>query len=192
MNFDFIKEIFNRCIEIIAHPKEEWKRIKDEDLSLFQLFRDFLFPLITVSIITSMIGGMLRMSGVGFNSQVLLIEGLQEFLSLTISFSINILIINELMKTYGGVKNINMAANLVIYSSVPIILVSILLGLSTWLYIIGLFSLFVFYIFYHGTPVMLDLPEERQSNFSILSAMTILIIYLLISFIISTAFKTFY
>jgi hypothetical protein len=192
MNFNFIKEIFNRCIEIIAHPKEEWKRIKDEDLSLFQLFRDFLFPLITVSIITSMIGGMLRMSGVGFNSQVLLIEGLQEFLSLTISVSISILIVNEMMKTYGGVKNINIAANLVIYSSVPIFLVSILLGLSTWLYIIGLFSLFVFYIFYQGTPVMLDLPEERQSNFSILSAMSILIIYLLVSFIVSTAFKTFY
>jgi len=192
MNFNFIKEIINRCIEIIAHPKEEWKKIKDEDLSIFHLFRDFLLPLIAISVVTSMIGESLRMSEVGFDSQVLLIEGMREFLSLTISFTISILIVNELIKTYGGVKNINIAANLVIFSSVPIILVSILLGLSSSLYIFGLFSLFVFYILFHGTPVMLDLPEERQSNFSILSAMTILIIYLLVSFIISTAFKTFY
>ncbi len=192
MNFSFIKNIFNRCVDLIVRPKEEWKRIKEENLTTFQLFRDFLIPLIGVSVVASMIGGSIRMTEVGVDSQVLIIEGLREFLSLMTSIILSIFIVNELMKTYGGEKNIDVAANLVIYSYVPVLLVSIILGLSAWLYILGLFSLYLFYIFFQGVPIMLQLPPERQSNFSALSAMTILMIYLMVSFVISSVFKTFY
>lgn len=191
MIFSFIKEIFNRCVEIIVRPKEEWKRIKEESLTVFQLFRDFLFPLIAVSVVSSMIGSYIKMTETVFDSHVLILEGLREFLSLMTSLILSIFIVNELIKTYGGEKNIDIAANLVTYSYVPILLVSILLGLSSSLFILGLFSLYLFYIFFQGTPVMLNLPDEKQSNFSILSAMTILMIYLMVSFIIYSVFKTF-
>lgn len=100
----------------------------------------------------------------------------------------SILAINAMIKTFGGTPNVTQAAKLVVYSFVPGILVAIIFGMIPWFYILGLFFLYSFYIFFQGTPLMLDIPHERQSNFSTLSSTTILVIYLVISFILSSFF----
>ena len=189
MNFNlFIKNLFSRCIGIIASPKEEWIKIKKEDNTFFQLIANFLFPLLILTAFASMIGSYFQMVGNGFERDILIISGLEPFLSILISILISILAINAMIKTFGGTPNINQASKLVVYSFVPGILVAIIFGMIPWFYILGLFFLYSFYIFYHGTPVMLNIPPERQSNFSILSSTTILIVYLMINFILSSSF----
>lgn len=189
MNFNlFIKNLFSRCIGIIASPKEEWIKIKEEDGSFFQLIANFLFPLLILTAVASMIGSYFQMTGNGFATNILIISGLSPFLSILISILMSILAINPMIRTFGGTPNVNQAAKLVVYSFVPGILVAIIFGMIPWFYILGLFFLYSFYIFFHGTPVMLNIPQERQSNFSALSSATILIIYLMISFILSSFF----
>jgi len=189
MNFNqFIKNLFSRCTGIIASPKVEWIKIKAEDGSFFLLAVYFLFPLLILTSIASMIGSYFQMSGSGYSRDIIFVAGLRSFLSLLISILISILSVNAMIRTFGGTPNINQAAKLVVYSFVPGILVAIIFGMIPWFYILGLFFLYSFYIFFHGTPVMLDIPPERQSNFSTLSSTTILIIYLMISFILSSFF----
>ncbi len=189
MNFNlFIKNFFSRCIGIIVSPKLEWIKVKEEDGSFFQLIANFLFPLLILTAIASMIGSYFQMAGNGFATNILIISGLSPFLSILISILMSILAINSMIRTFGGTPNVNQAAKLVVYSFVPGILVAIIFGMIPWFYILGLFFLYSFYIFFHGTPVMLNIPQERQSNFSTLSSVTILIIYLMISFILSSFF----
>lgn len=189
MNFNlFIKNLFSRCIGIIVSPKEEWIKIKEEDGSLFQVIANFLFPLLILTALASMIGSYFQMVGNGLARDIIVVSGLRPFLSILISILMSILAINAMIRTFGGTPNINLAAKLVVYSFVPGILVAIIFGMVPWLYILGLFFLYSFYIFFHGTPIMLNIPQERQSNFSMLSSTTILIIYLMISFILSSFF----
>jgi hypothetical protein len=189
MNFNqFIKNLFSRCAGIIASPKVEWNKIRQEDGSFFLLAVYFLFPLLILTSIASMIGSYFHMSASGFSRDLIIVAGLRPFLSILISILISILSVNSMIRTFGGTPNINQAAKLVVYSFVPGILVAIIFGMIPWFYILGLFFLYSFYIFFQGTPVMLDIPAERQSNFSTLSSTTILIIYLMISFILSSFF----
>jgi len=189
MNFDlFIKNLFSRCIGIIVSPKVEWNKIKEEDGTFFQLIANFLLPLLLLTVLASMIGSYFQMLGTGFSPDVLVTSGLRMLLSISLSIVISILAINSMIRTFGGIPNINKAAKLVIYSFVPGILVAIIFGIIPWVYILGLFFLYSFYIFFLGTPVLLDIPPERQSNFSTLSSTTILIIYLMVSFILSSFF----
>jgi hypothetical protein len=189
MNFNlFIKNLFSRCIGIIVSPKLEWIKIKEEDGSLFQLIANFLLPLLLLTVLASMIGSYFQVPGAGFAMDVLVTSGLRMLLSISLSIVISILAINSTIRTFGGTPNINLSAKLVVYSFVPGILAAIIFGMIPWFYIMGLFFLYSFYIFFHGTPIMLDIPQERQSNFSILSSTTILIIYILINFILSSFF----
>lgn len=189
MNFNlFIKNLFSRCIGIIVSPKLEWIKIKEEDGSTFQLITNFLLPLLLLTVFASMIGSYIQMVGTGFAPHVLVISGLRPFLSISLSIVVSIPAINAMTGTFGGTPNVNQASRLVVYSFVPGILVAIIFGMAPWFYILGLFFLYSFYIFFLGTPVLLNIPTERQSNFSTLSSTTILIIYLIVSYILSSFF----
>lgn len=183
-----ITNLFSRCIGIIASPKEEWIKIKEENSSFFQLMANFLFPLLILTTVAAMIGSYFQMAGNAFSWDIIIVSGLRSILSILISILMSIIAINAMIKTFGGTPNLTQAAKLVVYSFVPGILVAIIFGMIPWFYILGLFFLYSFYIFFHGTPVMLNIPHERQSNFSTLSSSTILIIYLMISFILSSFF----
>jgi len=189
MNFNlFIKNLFSRCVGIIGSPKEEWIKIKAEDDSIFQLITNFLLPLLLLTVLASMIGSYIQMIGSVFAPDVMVTSGLRPFLSISLSVLISILAINAMIKTFGGTPDINQSSKLVVYSFVPGILVAIIFGMAPWFYILGLFFLYSFYIFFHGTPVLSDIPTERQSNFSTLSSTTILIIYLIVNYILSSFF----
>jgi len=166
----------------------EWIKIKEEDGSFYQLIANFLFPLLILTAIASMIGSYFQMIGNGFAWDIIIVSGLRSVLSILISILMSILAINAMIKTFEGTPNMVQASKLVVYSFVPGILVAIIFGMIPWFYILGLFFLYSFYIFFHGTPIMLDIPSERQSNFSTLSSTTILVIYLMISFILSSFF----
>jgi len=186
----FVKNIYSRCFGIIASPTEEWLKIKEEDASFFQLIAYFLLPLLVLTAVASVIGSYLQMVGNGFASDILVISGLLSFFSILISVLLSILAVNSMIRTFGGTPNLMQASKLVVYSFVPGILVVIISVLIPWLYILGLFFLYSFVIFFQGTPVLLNISRQRQSNFSILSSAMILIIYLVISFILSSFFGT--
>jgi len=189
MNFNLlIKNLFSRCFGIIVSPKLEWIKIKEEEGSIYQLIANFLFPLLILTAIASMIGSYFQMIGNGFAWDIIIVSGLRSLLSFLVSILMSILAINAMIRTFGGTPNVTEASKLVVYSFVPGILVAIIFGMIPWFYILGLFFLYSFYIFFHGTPLMLDIPQERQSNFSTLSSTTILVIYLMISFVLSSFF----
>ena len=189
MNFRvFIQNLYLRCFGIIWSPKEEWPRIKEENESIGQILVSFMVPLLLISAVTSMIGGYLHRGETEWNSELLFIFGMRPVLSISVSIALIIPAINAMIGKFGGTPNLNQASQLVIFSFVPVIFVTIILSLSPEIYIVGLFALYTFYIMFIGTQVLPDLPSERQSNFSTLSSTMMLVIYLIINFILSAFF----
>ncbi len=189
MNFNpFIKNLFTKCIGIVRSPREEWITIRTEEGSSFQLFTGFLLPLLLITFVSAMTGSYFSTEEATVDMAKVIVSGLKPFLSLLSSVLISILAVNAMIRTFGGTPDLNIAAKLVIYSFVPGIIVAIILGMAPGFYILGLFFLYSYYIFFLGTPVLLDIPAERQSKFSTLSVTTMLITYLIISFILYSFF----
>ena len=189
MNFKlFIWNLISRCLGIIGSPKEEWKKIKEEDDSIWQMITRFLLPLLFILALASMIGGYFRREESAWTSGLLIIAGLQPLLSISVSLLISTVAINAMIVTFRGTQNVNLAFRLVFFSFIPVILVSIILGVWSELYITGLFSLYSFYIMIFGVRILTDLPHDRESNFSTLSSTVILVVYLIANFILSSFF----
>ena len=189
MNFKlFIWNLIFRCLGIIGSPKEEWKKIKEEDDSIWQMITRFLLPLLFILALASMIGGYFRREESAWTSGLLIIAGLQPLLSISVSLLISTVAINAMIVTFRGTQNVNLAFRLVFFSFIPVILVSIILGVWSELYITGLFSLYSFYIMIFGVRILTDLPHDRESNFSTLASTVILVVYLIANFILSSFF----
>jgi hypothetical protein len=174
--------IVERCKELIINPKDEWKRIVEENNSMNLLFRDFLVPILIVSAMASVLGEILEKFSVGLDSGMIIIVGVREFFGFLISAYICIYVVDELVKLFGGEKNITKASGLVVYSLVPIIIVSIVIGLIPSLYAIGVFGLYSFYLFYLGVPVFYQIPENRFIGFIASSVLAMFAIFLAINY----------
>ena len=184
----FIQNLYSRCLGIIGSPKEEWIRIKEENDSTRQLLINFILPLLLITGLASVIGGYLHRDGKQWSSAMLVIAGLKPVLSISVSLWSTIVAITPLISTYGGNANPDTSSKLVFFTSLPLILVTIVLGIEPEFYLLGLFSLYSFYIMYFGAQVLPDIPSEKQSNFSSLASTMILVIYLIVNFVLSAIF----
>ena len=190
MNFKlFILNLFSRCLGIIWTPKEEWVKISDEADSIGQIVVRFILPLLFISALAAMTGSyFLRQAG-DWTSGLFVIAGLRPVLSISVSLLISTLAIQAMLGTFKGTPNVDLAFRLVFFSFIPVVLVSIVLGIWSEIYIAGLFLLYSFYIMFFGVRILTDIPQERQSNFSTLSATVILVVYLIVNFILSSLDK---
>jgi hypothetical protein len=179
-----LKGIFERCKELIIHPADEWGKIDEENSSMNQLFRDFLIPILLISALASVVGEMLDRFSVGLDGGELLAEGLREFFGFLISVYISIYLVDELIKIFGGGKNITKTSALIVYSSVPSVAVSFVIGLFPSLYAIGVFGLYSFYLFYLGAPVLYKIPEHRLTGFIVSAILLVSLVFTIINYLL--------
>lgn len=190
MDFNkLIKGIVERCKELIINPNSEWGKINDENIPMNQLFRDFLVPILVISSLAAVIGEILEKFSVGLDSGALLAEGLREFFGFLISAYVCIYVVEELVKIFGGEKNIAKTSSLIIYSLVPSVMVSIIVGLVPSLYALAVFGFYSFYLFYLGVPVLFKIPEHRMSGFIVSSILVIIVIFFIINYLLFEILK---
>jgi len=180
----FLKAIFNRCRDLIIHPKDEWNKISEENVPMNQLFRDFLIPLIVIATLASILGQILGKFSVGFDSSLLLAVGLRVFFGFLIATYLSTFIVDELVRIFGGNKNMIKSSNLVVYSLVPTIVASAIIGLIPSLYALGAFVLYSFYLFYIGVPILFKMPEHRVAGFFVTAIVVLFLVFLLINLLL--------
>lgn len=185
----FIQNWYFRCLGIIGSPKGEWIKIKEENNSIFQLLINMAFPLLLIVGFATSLGTFIHREGNSLGPALLIIAGVMPILSISLSLGICILAIKAMLRTFGGFSDFDISTKLVLFTFIPVILVTIVLNLAPEVYLAGLFSLYSFYILHFGTQVLSGVPAERQSNFSTLSSMIILAVYLLVNYILSAIFS---
>lgn len=168
----------NRIQQVILHPKTFWKEQNEEEIGVAGLFFGYLFPLILASSVLVFLGEFFRSTHfyVGFAA----LKALRELIFFSFLFFISVFFTNELMKTFGGEKNIGMARKLVAFSMTPFILVSMLTGLIQYFYLLDFLGLYSFYIFWIGGKELLDLPGQKLDSYLII---TILVNFFIFSFL---------
>ncbi len=177
-------DIIDKSKQIIINPKSFWiSKKEDLDSSAKLLFR-FLLPIIIVVATAVFLGEFFRSSD--FYVGTALLKSLRIIVLFLLQYFIAVFFSNELIKTFGSEKNIDISRNLVAYSLTPFLLVSIVTGLIPFFYVMGILGLYSFYIFWVGVKELLVFPENKQSSYTII---TIVVTFFVFSFLSVTLSK---
>lgn len=189
MVFSF-SEIINKCKQLLTNPKTFWEQKKAELDSQTQLVVGFLLPLLVTVSLAVFLGEFFKSSHfyVGFA----LLKSLRVIALFFIQYLLAVFFTTELMKTFGGTKNVEIARNLVIYSLTPFLLVSIVTGLFPFLYVIDILGIYGFYIFWVGSKNLLEFPDNKISSYTLLTIVVNFFIFSFLSITLSKLLTAYY
>lgn len=185
-----IKQIIERVRGVLAEPKREFVTILKEDQRKTRLFLNYVLPLLVLYAITTYIGNVLfgavtirQGSGIVIKS---IIHGMLVQIA---TLYIGGIIINEVLPLFHVPKNGRKTFALLAYTLTPIyismILAGLLPGLSKLIYLLGLYSILLFWF---GAESLIEMPQERRQLFVPLSFLMIILLYLAIRVVLGAIF----
>jgi hypothetical protein len=177
-------DIINTCKELLINPEAFWKTKSGEKVDHFQLLTTFLIPILLTVSVAVFLGEFFRSSHfyIGFA----LLKSTRVIVLFLLQYFIGVFFTNELMKTFGAEKNIDVSRILVVYSMTPLLLVSIVTGLFQFLYVIDILGIYSFYLFWVGANELLEFPKNKKSSYTLI---TIIVNFFVFSFLSITLSK---
>lgn len=180
---------------IILRPKEEWMKIKDESMTVSQIFTNYAMILAAIPALSYLIGlgiigrklpfiGLHRYGvGTGF------LYALFHYLGTLVSVFIAGLVINALAPTFSSKQNQENAMKLVVFSMTPGWVAGIfhILPFLGWLAVLG--SLYGIYVLYLGfSAPLMETPKEKVPGYVILSIIVTVVLMVIVSMVLGTIF----
>lgn len=182
--------IINNIKQLLINPKSFWLSKKENLESQPQLLISFFLPILLLVSVVVFLGEFFKSSHfyIGFA----LLKSLRIIVLFLLQYLLAVFFTNELMKTFGGNKNILIARNLVVYSMTPFFLVSIITGLFPFLYVIDILGMYSFFIFWVGVKELLTFPENKLSSYTIITIVVNFFVFSFLSIILSELLKAYY
>lgn len=185
-----ISDIINTSKQLLLNPKTFWISKKENLDSQANLLVGFLLPLIGTIALAVFLGEFFRSSHfyVGFA----IMKSVRSIILFLLQYFIAVYLTNELIKTFGGEKNIAIVQNLVAYSFTPFLLISIITGIFPFLYVIEILGFYSFYIFWFGVKELLVFSDNRQSSYTIITIVANFFIFSFLSIMLSKLLAAYY
>lgn len=183
-------QIFIKIKEVIFEPVRFWEKQKEEKNENLHVFSGYFLPLLILVFFAVFTSELIR--GSRFYVTFPLMKACREVMLFLFQFVISVFLTNELIKPFGGKKNIFIARKLVVYSLTPFMLVSLLTGMFPFLYVIDVLGLYGFYIFWLGAVTLLEFPERKQARYILVTIMTNFFVYSFLSIFLSKLLTAFF
>lgn len=191
--------IIERAKKIIIEPKNEWLIINQEEISQSQLIVTYLIPLALIPAVASFIGfGLVGISipFAGTHSSVSwgIKQAIISLLSIVGGAIISAYIIDLLAPSFGAVKNINKALQLVVYSYTPTMIAGIFLIAPSLSIISTLAGIYGLYLLYLGIQPLMQAPNEKALSYFIVSLIAMVFVFVVLTAILASIIvgSTFY
>lgn len=177
--------IIERAKNIILKPKNEWIVIEQENASALTLIITYLFPLALIPALALII--YFGFMGVSFFGLFAIKQAVITFVSIVLGVCVSAIVIDNLAPNFGSTKDFRKTVQLIVYSSTPILLASVFQAIPaiSFLSIIGLYSLYLFYI---GMKQMLKTPEDKLAIYFVVNFLVIVGVSVIIFAILKMAF----
>ncbi|WP_372949326.1 YIP1 family protein [Mariniphaga sp.] len=188
-----MKVNFNRIIktlkEVIFEPIRFWEQQKESKSIDKQSFTGYFLPLLVVIFLAIFVSELIR--GSRFYLTFPLMKAGREILLFLFHYVFSVFLTNELIKTFGGIKNIFIARKLVVYSLTPFLLVSLITGMFPFLYVMDALGLYGFFIFWVGVKALLVFPERKQISYILVTTMANFFVFSFLSIFLSKLLTAF-
>jgi len=155
-----------RVQDILLKPKKTWTQIKSEEVSITGIYGSYACIMAAIPPAAQIIGlAFIGTSFIGTRYRVSLATTLGEaVLSYCVSLAalyIIALVINFLAPKFASRKDLTNAFKLATFSWTPSWIAGLALLAPSLAWFTKLISLYGFYLFYLGLPVLMDTPRER-------------------------------
>jgi hypothetical protein len=188
-------DIVNRVQQLILKPKEEWVKIKEEQITLAELFTSYAMILLAIPAVAQFIGwsiigrripfvGWYRMGiGTGF------LRAIMFYILTLVSVYVFGIIINALAPTFSSKSDATAAMKLAVYSMTPAWVAGVLYIIPLLDILVILASLYGIYILYLGFVCpMMDTPKEKVISYMIVSLVVAVVVWVVVAVILGTMF----
>ena len=182
-------QIFIKIKEVIFEPVSFWEQQKEGKNLDRQSFAGYFLPLLVLIFLVVFTSELIR--GFMFYLTFPLLKAGREVLLFLLQYIISVFLTNELIKAFGGKKNIFIARKLVIYSLTPFLLVTLITGMFPFLYVMDVLGLYGFYIFWMGVKALLEFPERKQISYILVTTMANFFVFSFLSIFLSKLFTAF-
>lgn len=181
----YVKELFEESIRIILNPKKHWVRVKAERDLIEGGFRKFFVPGFVLLIIACLIGDLIFESEYGFVIQNSIIKIVRKVLLLLLTMLASNMIMYELARMFKVPMEFETSRKVIVYSMMPLVLVTILISLFPFLDVVGIVSLYGFYQIYVALNVLYGITLERNLSFISLLLLCLFGSYVIIAFLLN-------
>lgn len=188
-------DIVSRVQSILLKPKDEWVKVKEEEIPVSQLFMSYAAILVAIPAIAQFIGlsligrhipfvGWYRI-GIGRG----LLYAIFFYVFSLVSVYVFGIIINALAPTFSSTQSISNAMKLAVYSMTPAWVAGILHIIPVLNLLVFLASFYSIYILYLGfaTPLM-GTPKEKVAGYLIISIVVAIVLMAVIWFMLGAIF----
>jgi hypothetical protein len=188
-------DIVNRVQQLILKPKEEWVKIKEEKITLAELFTQYAMILLAIPAVAQFIGWSLigrRIPFVGWYRLGFfqgLLRAILFYVLTLVSVYLFGIIINALAPTFSSKSDATAAMKLAVYSMTPAWVAGVLYIIPLLDILVILASLYGIYIMYLGFVCpMMDTPKEKVIAYMIVSLIVVVIVWVIVAVILGAIF----
>lgn len=184
--------LLNHAINIITKPKPEWELIKNEPMTITQVFTGYVAILALIPAIASFIG--LSLVGIpvpGFFTYTIkypivsgIINAVASYIMAFVGVYVAAYIINALASNFESTPNMENAVKLVAFSYTPAWIVGIF-SIYPPLGVLGILGLYSIYLLYLGLEPMMNTPQSKKTVYLIVSIVILIVVYLVIGLVVT-------
>ena len=175
-------KLVDRVRAILLRPKEEWIVIDKEQTDIATLYRTYVIPLAAIGPLANAIGGALFGTTLGGHGPITnaIVGALVAFALALVGTYVVAQVIDNLAPRFSGTRNLTQAFKVFAYSSTAQWLAGIfaLIPALSPLSIVGLYSLYLLYL---GLPVLMKVPQERATAYTISVVVVALLVLIVIA-----------
>ncbi len=183
-----LSQLVQNIKDVIITPAKFWEKSKSPEFSN-NLFAQYYLTLVLIATLAVFLGAWF--GSPNFYIRFAIVKTLCELLVFILQYYISVYLVNELITSFGGKKNLPASRKLVVFSLTPILLVSIITGLFLVLYVVDVLGLYSIYIFWLGVKELLNLPENKESGYVLITSLLNLFVYGFLSIFLWKIFVSF-
>lgn len=185
--------IIQRVKDIILKPADTWVEIKNEQVTIKELFTSYAALLAAIPPLASFIGmSLLGFSMFSFSYRIPVGWGISHaalsYVLSLVGLYVVALIIDALAPSFGSPKNLVHAAKVAVFSWTPSWIAGILMIIPALSPIAILLSLYSLYLFYLGLPVLMETPKDKALGYFVVTILVSIVVFILIGAISNALF----
>lgn len=189
--------LFQRVINIILKPKEEWQVVATEKPDVVKLLAGYALILAAIPAVASFIKfGVIGVTYWGYTSRSIaggIQYGLIQLISALVGAYLLAWVIDLLAPSFDSRKDFGSSLQLAVYSSTPQWLAGILLifgtGLSLLVLVVGLYAIYLLAV---GMPVLKQTPKDKVVGYVVVTIIAMIVLSFLVALVIGSIIGLFF
>jgi hypothetical protein len=176
------KRILNRIKNILLQPAQEWDAIRNENLTVAELFTTYLVIVAAVPAVAGFIGSTVVGIPASFIGTVrpnvfrALSAAAVGYAASLAGVYLAALVVDKLAPAFKSTPNMTRALKLVGFTSLAVWAAGIVNILPMFSPLVVLVALYAIYIFYLGLPKLMGTPPDKVIPYMIVSAFALILI----------------